>query len=488
MKEVKGIVLSVKSKGLDNPTVVTVEYKVKKETYKLKETVKLKSEPIKFLFIPIGQKKVPVMEVVKGQEVVVIYDAQNPKKAYIKENEGNGYAKITYVREKPKKKTTKLDNVRYIKNCTNYSSYGNSNHWLEVQAIKDGVNIAKGKGVTGTTSESASYPYSRITDGDITYTNYARPTSYSANQCITVDLGSTYDLDEIAVWNYFGDQRRYYDNITSVSSDNNSWTEVIDEASIETSNGHRINAYTDSYNGYIQDNLTLWFDGYANSGQEHLYVNHVWKDLSGSNYNGTISSGEWKYNNLELDGVSDTVTTTVAPNTVLSNTKDWTMSAYFKVNNVPKTNTTYGNAGAIFGASYYNGPGIFWYRTTTESNYNIYAGKRAANDIYHTHSMENYPIGTYHYITIVHDFTNKKIKIYDNTAKVFEDVLSPDETYTNISNIGNIGISKAQMLGGSYTQSYIGMNMYKAQIYSKALTEDEILHNYLYDTEKFNLN
>lgn len=88
MKEVKGIVLSVKSKGIDNPTVMTVEYKVKKETYKLKETIKLKSESIKFLFIPIGQKKVPVMEVVKGQEVIVIYDVKNPKKAYIKGNEG----------------------------------------------------------------------------------------------------------------------------------------------------------------------------------------------------------------------------------------------------------------------------------------------------------------------------------------------------------------------------------------------------------------
>ena len=404
------------------------------------------------------------------------------------QNEGNGYAKITYVGTKPEKKTTKLDNVRYIKNCVNYNTANNANHWIELQAIKDGVNIAKGKSVTGTTSASSSYPYSRITDGDITYSNYASPTSYSTNQCITVDLGDTYDLDEIAVWNYFGDQRRYYDNITSVSSDNQTFTEIIDEASVETSNGHRINAYTDTYNGYISDNLTLWYDGYANTGSTRNMSSTTWKDLSGTGYNGTISGATWNSNYLSFDGVNDTVTTTVAPNTVLSNTKDWTMSAYFKVNNVPKTNTTYGNAGAIFGASYYNGPGIFWYRTTTESNYNIYAGKRAANNIYHTHIMENYPIGTYHYITIVHDFTNKKIKIYDNTAKIFEDVLSPDETYTNISNIGNIGISKAQMLGGSYTQSYIGMNMYKAQIYSKALTEDEILHNYLYDTEKFNLN
>ena len=88
MREVNGTVLSIRSKGIDNPTVVTVEYKVKKEIYKVKESIKLKSKTIKFLFIPIGQKKVPVMEFVKGQEVTVVYDTKNPKKAYIKENEG----------------------------------------------------------------------------------------------------------------------------------------------------------------------------------------------------------------------------------------------------------------------------------------------------------------------------------------------------------------------------------------------------------------
>ena len=88
MKEVKGIVLEIKSNGLDNPTVITVVYNVKKETYKTKETLKLKSKPIKFLFIPIGQKKVPIMKIEKGQEVTVVYDSKNPKNAHIKGNTG----------------------------------------------------------------------------------------------------------------------------------------------------------------------------------------------------------------------------------------------------------------------------------------------------------------------------------------------------------------------------------------------------------------
>lgn len=66
----------------------------------------------------------------------------------------------------------------------------------------------------------------------------------ATNQCVTVDLGSSYDLDEVAVWHYFGDKRMYYDNVTSVSTDNKSFTEVISKDAYESSNGKRINRYT----------------------------------------------------------------------------------------------------------------------------------------------------------------------------------------------------------------------------------------------------
>ena len=88
MKEVIGSVIDVKSKGIDCPTIVTVEFKVKKEVYKIKETIKLISKPIKLWIIPIGQKKVPKLELKKGQKVTVVYDPNNPKKAYLKENKG----------------------------------------------------------------------------------------------------------------------------------------------------------------------------------------------------------------------------------------------------------------------------------------------------------------------------------------------------------------------------------------------------------------
>ena len=54
------------------------------------------------------------------------------------QNKGNGYAKIKYIGDKPKRKNANLNNVRYIKDCISYNTRNNNNHWGEIQAIKDG--------------------------------------------------------------------------------------------------------------------------------------------------------------------------------------------------------------------------------------------------------------------------------------------------------------------------------------------------------------
>ena len=155
-------------------------------------------------------------------------------------SEGNGKVKITYVgSDMPAKKNNKLDNVRYIKDCTNGSNVNAYNHWVELQAIKDGSNLAKGKTATGITG-SDSYPVSRITDGDITTANYA---DGGSSKCITIDLAKNYNLDEVAVWHYYGDGRIYNENVTSVSSDNENWTTIISTTEKETVDGKRFSAW-----------------------------------------------------------------------------------------------------------------------------------------------------------------------------------------------------------------------------------------------------
>lgn len=160
-------------------------------------------------------------------------------------NEGDGKAKITYLGTYYPKKNTKLNNTRYIKDCVNGNTINTSNHWTELQAIYNGLNVAKGKSITGTSSEVSEKPYGRITDGDITTTNYAEASTNGSLQCVTVDLENTYDLAEIAVWHYYGDTRSYNNHSLYVSSDNTNWTTLINNVSgvTETSNGIRVSAY-----------------------------------------------------------------------------------------------------------------------------------------------------------------------------------------------------------------------------------------------------
>lgn len=155
-------------------------------------------------------------------------------------NDGDGKAKITYVGQSYEKKHTKLNQVRYIKDCIDGNIANSDNHWMELQAIKDGVNVTYQKSVTGTTTLMRG---ELIVDGIMDDGGYAQ--TGSGNQCIVVDLGQAYDLDEIAVWHYYEDERTYYDHEMSVSNDNQHWTTVIKNSAQETSEGKRVNAWND---------------------------------------------------------------------------------------------------------------------------------------------------------------------------------------------------------------------------------------------------
>ena len=145
---------------------------------------------------------------------------------------------VTYL-GKYKDRNTKLDNVRYIKDCANGSTSNNYTHWVEIQAIKNGTNIAYGKSVTGITTNPL------IVDGIIASNPYATSNS-SGLKCVTVDLGKSYDLDEVAVWHYYANGRTYNDNVTSVSANNSTWVEVINKQEPESINGKRVSAYKSS--------------------------------------------------------------------------------------------------------------------------------------------------------------------------------------------------------------------------------------------------
>ena len=85
----EGKVVEIKNKGLDFPTIVTVEYEVTGMSYRLSESKKYRNETIKIGFLPIGQRKITKLGgVVVGDLVRVSYNPDCPNMAYLTDNEG----------------------------------------------------------------------------------------------------------------------------------------------------------------------------------------------------------------------------------------------------------------------------------------------------------------------------------------------------------------------------------------------------------------
>ena len=56
---VDGKIIQKKNRGLDFPTLITVEYEINNNVYRVTESLKLKSRAIKLWVFPIGQMKYP---------------------------------------------------------------------------------------------------------------------------------------------------------------------------------------------------------------------------------------------------------------------------------------------------------------------------------------------------------------------------------------------------------------------------------------------
>lgn len=114
--------------------------------------------------------------------------------------------------------------VRYIRDWENGSSSNTGNHWYEIQAYADGVNVALGKPAsTNGTISGGTY----LTDG-ITSGGYMGAGS-DLLAYAQVDLGQVfYNIQSIKVWRYHNDGRTYHETKTEVSPDGITWYTVFD--------------------------------------------------------------------------------------------------------------------------------------------------------------------------------------------------------------------------------------------------------------------
>ncbi len=84
-----GTIVDLRVKGLDFPTVITVRYEAGGRTYEIEDSIKLRSEAIKIGFLPVGQKRVPVMGSTSvGSAARVSYNPADPAEAFLTDNIG----------------------------------------------------------------------------------------------------------------------------------------------------------------------------------------------------------------------------------------------------------------------------------------------------------------------------------------------------------------------------------------------------------------
>ncbi len=208
-----------------------------------------------------------------ADEVSYITFGENPNEADIKhfsavkytaESKTNSEFKISKLSNDPENKVpipeqeTKLNNVQYIRDCMNSINNNSWVFWTEIQAYDNNNNKIDLSSKTwefdnkgGTTGSGGIDAQKVIFDNKIskqesgTYFG-VKNTDTSKSLCITINLGSKYNLSEIAVWHFHEDFRKYPNHKISVSETNEdgSFREVYSGSRKETLLGIR---YADRY-------------------------------------------------------------------------------------------------------------------------------------------------------------------------------------------------------------------------------------------------
>lgn len=197
---------------------------------------------------------------------------------------GKGKASIELVSQSdlnnpPTRKHNKLNNVTQIRDCINGSNINASNYWLEIQAISQGNNVAKGKSISASGVSNLGY----ITDGNVGNNLYA--SNASGSTCVTVNLGGSYNLDEVAVWHNFNlNNKKYnYKSHQVAVNSNGSWqvlkgntsagSDKGTESEQESSTGFHYSAWQPDTEDYLPNGNYYIFPAYTENASVTLAGN-----------------------------------------------------------------------------------------------------------------------------------------------------------------------------------------------------------------------
>lgn len=223
------------------------------------------------------------------------------------------------------------------------------------------------------------------------------------------------------------------------------------------------------YPNPVKDGLVLWYDfsGRTNTdGQRGIA-----EDLSGNgnhgtlqNFNYTAESGYDK-NKLLFDGVDDGV---LNDNSLWQDTGTVTLEAVFDKEQNGKNGAIIGATSANFEMLIYGDKTIVgYYSDGTASRYRQYQMSLNTNKINHA--------------VIVFRKSEDRMEIYINGKK------ERDWTNAVVEDMSGFNSYAKISLGNRNNTNNLNGNIYSTRIYNKALTPEEIAHNYAIEKERFGI-
>ena len=222
---------------------------------------------------------------------------------------------------------------------------------------------------------------------------------------------------------------------------------------------------------YVQDNLKLQLDGIDNTGRGHNNSTETWYDLSGNGIDGTINGATWNEegNGLYFDGTDDWVALDEM------NYENVTIEAVMNWNTVPSGERdivcNFEDGG--YGLSNFDS-----YQSFKRNTMEVYKEAAGWQFVYSDNDIElnkKYSLsGSYDGIYLV---------LFENFNKFSTNIEGTIRKSTS-NTIMAVGTNPG---GRSAWDYFFNGTIYAVRIYDRALTDEEVEHNYYLDQIRFNI-
>ena len=246
----------------------------------------------------------------------------------------------------------------------------------------------------------------------------------------------------------------------TLTTTNVSDTPISDYA--KNGNGHA--RITNLNTDYAGDGLMLHYDGINNTISGHNSSATKWKDLSGHGFDGTINGCTWGDNYLSFDGIDDWVSI------AQMNYSNPTIEIVFEYNSITPQN--YVNILANWQS------GGYGYETYYKNKFIIYNSVRGyigSESSYNAVANKKYSLsGRYDNVNVI---LRENSDIYRTPST--EEIRFPQNN--------TIMVLGTNPYGSSPEGQWFSGKIYSVRIYNRALSDEEVYKNYIYDKLKFNI-